>query len=167
MPSSYQILTLTAGALLIFPASVGLLTSGAPTLISPFPALTILPAFLLSSTGLYWLAVLVPSVFFWLWNPQLFYGSTRIPVRTFVLFFACVVLTIIWFVESWNFGLQYQGARFTYITCACNGILVAFIGTLLVVFRKAAPSFWKVLAIHWLLFAWLAWGAFPYLGELP
>ena len=164
MPTNYRILTFTAGALLVLPACVGLLTSGAPTLISPFPALTVFLAFLLANSGL---AVLVPSVFFWLWNPHLFAGSSKIPTRTFALFFACVVLTIIWFVESWNFGLQYQGARFTYVTCAFNGILAAAIGALLVVFRKTSPSFRKALAIHWLLFAWLAWCAFPYLGELP
>jgi hypothetical protein len=29
----------------------------------------------------------------------------------------------------------------------------------------AAPSFVRNLALHWVLFAWLAWYAFPYLGE--
>jgi hypothetical protein len=62
--------------------------------------LAVLPAFLLSSTGPYWLAILVPSVFFWLWNPHLFGGSIRIPARTFVLFFVCVVLTVIWLSQA-------------------------------------------------------------------
>jgi hypothetical protein len=32
---------------------------------------------------------------------------------------------------------------------------------------KGEPSFISNLVVHWILFVWLAWYAFPYLGELP
>jgi hypothetical protein len=32
---------------------------------------------------------------------------------------------------------------------------------------KMGASFRNSLFVHWMLFAWLAWYAFPYLGELP
>jgi hypothetical protein len=34
-------------------------------------------------------------------------------------------------------------------------------------YQQRDITFRLVLALHWLLFSWLAWYAFPYLGELP
>jgi len=127
--------------------------------------LTSLPALFLASAGIYCIVVGIPSAIFLLWNPQLLRGVAKIPARTFVLFVLCASLTIFYFVGSWNFGIQYQGARFTYVMCVVNGMYAAVIGILFFAFRKGKDFFWKSLTIHWLLFAWLAW--FPYLGELP
>jgi hypothetical protein len=35
------------------------------------------------------------------------------------------------------------------------------------IWAKRQPSFGRNLLAHWLLFVWLGWYAFPYLGELP
>src|SRR5947207_9819250 len=99
---NYRIYTIAAALALLLPACIGLLASGAPTLIAPFPLLTVWPAFLLANAGLYWLSVLVPSGFFMLWNPQLLRGVSNIPIRTVVLFLACAILNIVWFIGSWS-----------------------------------------------------------------
>jgi len=131
------------------------------------PVLTVIPAFFLSSAGLHGIAVAVPTIFFLLWNPQLFRGGPEVPKRTYFLFGGAILLSIAWFVASWKFGLQYQGRRFTYSMCVINALWILFLGLLFARSRKGNQSFTSSLILHWLLFAWLAWYAFPYLGELP
>lgn len=41
--------TMSAGVALLIPASIGLLISGVPTILCPFPGLTVIPALLLSN----------------------------------------------------------------------------------------------------------------------
>jgi hypothetical protein len=68
---------------------------------------------------------------------------------------------------GWKFGLQYQGTRYVYEVSAANVFGIAFLATGFSWSRKWEGSFTLNLALHWLLFVWLAWYAFPYLGELP
>ncbi len=119
------------------------------------------------NAGFHRIAVAVPVIFFLLWNPNLLRGQVEIPKRTYFLFAGTVLLTIVWFMGGWKFGLQYQGTRFTYLVCAINALWILFLAAFLIRARKRNPSFPKNLALHWLLFAWLSWYAFPYLGELP
>jgi hypothetical protein len=56
--------TLVAGLGLIIPAAMGLLVSDVATVVSPFPALTVLPAFRLSDLHLWNLAVILPMLLF-------------------------------------------------------------------------------------------------------
>ncbi len=140
--------------------------SGVHTLLCPFPFVTIVPAFMLASVQLHPLAALVPAALFFLWCPGLFRGQTKVPNRSVVFFGILTVLTGIFFIGSWSYGLQYQGAAFTYGTCAAN---IAWIILLWSVFiwARGKQTFHANLLVHFLLFAWLGWYAFPYLGELP
>jgi hypothetical protein len=131
------------------------------------PALTVIPTFLLLDVGLYRVALAIPSIFFLFWNPQLFRGLAGIPRRTYVLFVSTVLLSIAWFVGGWKFGLEYQGTRFTYLVCAINALWILLLSLLFTRSWKRDLSFPSSLALNWLLFVWLAWYAFPYLGELP
>jgi hypothetical protein len=63
--------------------------------------------------------------------------------------------------------LEYQGARHTYVVCIVNAAWIAFLWLIFARYWKREPSFKINLLLHWVLFAWLAWYAFPYLGELP
>jgi hypothetical protein len=157
--------SLTALALLV-PASIGLFLSGVPTIFCPLPALTVIPALLLSQWNLEYLAVLLPTLLFLLWNPQLFRADGKIPKRSYVLFVLAAALSAADLAMGWKWGLKYQGPQFTAIVCSIN---VAWIGFLCLAFRrclKTAPSFRTSLFVHWMLFAWLFWYAFPWLGEL-
>lgn len=161
--------TLAAGGGLLVPAYVGLLLSGVPTLLCPLPALTVIPAFVMSSlsAGRFTrAAVLVPTLLFFAWNPALFWGEARVPKRTWALLGIATVLSAVWFVGSWKYGLEYQGRRHTYLVCVVNSLCLMVLWTLLAV-RWRRMSFAGNLLLHWLLFAWLGWYAFPYLGELP
>jgi hypothetical protein len=154
------------GVALVLPAYCGLLLAGIPTLVCPFPFLTVIPPFILSSVRLSWLALTVPTLLFFSWNPGLLRGQTKVPKRSLFLLTVLTVLTGVWFVGSWHDGLEYQGRQFIYFTCVAN---VAWVTLLWAGFVGGSrkPSFNTNLLAHFLLFAWLGWYAFPYLGELP
>jgi hypothetical protein len=155
-----------AGLALFLPAWCGLMFSPVPTVICPFPALTVIPAFLLSSARVVWPAALVPPVLFFPWNPGLVQGQAKVPMRSLALLALLTVLTVLWFVGDWQFGLRYQGLRFTRAVCGINiGWLIVLWVAMVRGHRK--PQFITNLLAHWLMFAWLGWYAFPYLGELP
>jgi hypothetical protein len=151
---------------LLGPTSIGLFLSGVPTVFSPFPALTIIPALMLAQWHLEYAAVLIPTLLFLLWNPQLFRAEGNIPKRSYMLFILLAALSAVDFVVSWNWGLKHQGRPYTAIVCSIN---VAWVGFLGLAFRRSlkTPSTFRTsLFLHWMLFAWLGWYAFPWLGEL-
>jgi len=156
-----------AGLGLLIPASVGLLVSGVPTILCPFPTLTVLPAFLLSNLRLWKTAIAVPMLCFFLWHPGLLRGDAKIPKRSYVLLIVLILLSIADFIAGWNWGLQYQGSQYAHAVCAINVAWAVFLVLVFARSWKKPPSFVCSLFLHWMLFAWLAWYAFPYLGELP
>jgi hypothetical protein len=164
-PLGTVITLLTALALLV-PAPIGVFLSGVPTVFSPFPALTVIPALMLAQWHLEYGAALLPSLLFLLWNPQLFRAEGKIPKRSYVLFALLAALSAVDFVLSWKWGLQFQGPQYTAMVCSIN---IAWIGFLGLAFRRClntTPSFRTSLFLHWMLFALLCWYAFPWLGEL-
>ena len=76
-------------------------------------------------------------------------------------------LSTYWFVVGWQYGLKYQGARYTYVVCAINIVWVAALWAMFIRKLWSVPSFRTNLLLHWALFAWLGWYALPWLGELP
>lgn len=165
--SKGAIATAAAGLGLLIPASLGLLVTDVPTVLCPFPLITVVPAFFLSGQGMLKLAVAVPMLLFFAWHPGLLHGDAKIPKRSYILLLAVILLDVADFVTSWNWGLQYQGAHFTHVVCAVNVAWAAFLVLAFARTWKKPSSFAYSLFLHWMLFAWLAWYAFPYLGELP
>jgi hypothetical protein len=165
--SNSRVITFVYGLALIVPASIGLLISGVPTILCPFPAVTVLPAFLLSGPHLWNPAVALPTLFFFVWHRGLFRGEAMVPKRSYVLFSFAAASSVAWFVAGWRWGVQYQGIRHVQVVCAVNVAWVGFLGLAFARAWKGASSFSYSLFVHWMLFAWFAWYAFPYLGELP
>lgn len=162
----WSLWTSAAAASLIVPACLGLLLSGTPTLLSPFPSLTVTAGFLLGNQGGIWIALLLPALLFVAWNPALFRADPQCPTRSLILLTILTALTDLYFVESWRLGLEYQGPAFTVGSCVVNILALMLLWTAFI-WAKRQPSFPRNLLAHWLLFVWLGWYAFPYLGELP
>jgi hypothetical protein len=163
---NHKLATIIGGLSLLIPAAMGLLITGYPTILHPFPAITVLPAFFLASAHLWMAGTAVPVLIFFLWNPGLSHGETQVPKRSQVLLAGAALLNVIWFVIGWKDGLYYQGSTYTHAVCAINAAWIAILAASIVFCRKK-NSFAANLIFHWLLFAWLGWFAFPYLGELP
>jgi hypothetical protein len=162
---SARMLTISVGALLVVPAALGLFLPDVPTIFCPLPILTILPALVFSPLAP--VVVVIPSLLFFAWNPALFRGVPTPPKRSYMLFGALVALSVVYFVLSWDDGVKYESRSYTQAIALANAIWIALLTVLFVVSRIRKPSFVFNLTLHWLLFAWLAWYAFPYLGELP
>jgi hypothetical protein len=119
------------------------------------------------------LILLLPIVF---WSRLRDLPSPLYPLPLLVVAFALVfryaaiavatLLSVPWFGVGWKFGLAYQGGIYCYLVLMTN---ICWLAGLWLVFArtKRADSFAANLFFHWMLFAWLAWYAFPYLGELP
>jgi hypothetical protein len=133
------------------------------------PTVTVLPAFFLASLPSqppYWLAIFVPALLFFAWNPRLFRGESQIPKRSWLLLIALSFLTGAYFIGSWTYGIHYQGREHTVAICAINVAWLVILWAMLCISSRLA-SFKANLFFHAMLFSWLAWYAFPYLGELP
>lgn len=162
-------LTLLAGlSLLLSPCF-----APSPGFTSPFVLATIPLQFALEWMGYgHWLdgryeAVILtlPVLFFFAWNPRLLCGQIRTPKRTYVLVFLGVALGAANLIGSWSYGVRWQGVEYTLFVSAESVACMAMLCILLFFRWKDEPSFVWNLALHWLFFAWLAWFAFPYLGE--
>jgi hypothetical protein len=76
-----------------------------------------------------------------------------------------VSLSVIFLFVSYDYGVQYQGLHHTLFMYLFNGIFIfSLIATLIANNRE--PSINKSLVFRVLLFCWLGWCAFPWLGEL-
>ena len=167
MNPSYQ--TLAIGLGLIPLAWIGCFSNGVPAPSCPMPLVTVIPAFVLASPPShlpYWLAIFVPPALFFAWNPGLFRGKSRPPKRSWVLLTTLSVLSMAYFVGSWANGIEYQGRTYTIVICGANFLWIAALWAILYCSARLS-SFRANLFFHSALFAWLAWCAFPYLGELP
>lgn len=156
--------TMIAGASLLIPPVLLLRSFGqAPTALYPLPGTVLIPALFGLREG----AVLIPSALFFAWIPGLFSGDDKIPRRSFVLLVVVTVANVLWLAAAWQDGIAMQGVSYTHRVSALSLLWLASLWIAFVLVRKSAPSFTKNLLLHWFMFAWFAWYAFPFFGELP
>jgi hypothetical protein len=152
-------LTLLAGLSLLLPPLFFLKEQD--TIFYPHPGLVLMALF----SGLRWAAFAVPTLLFFVWNPGLFRGDAEVPMRSYALLIVATLVNALWFVVGWKVGLAIQGARYNYSVCMINIAWIALLSVMFARSWKAGPSFKMNLLVHWMLFAWLAWYAFPFFGE--
>lgn len=144
------------------------ISAGTPQIYAPFNLLVVLPAFLSSGLfeGGYIIAVAVVPLFFCLWCWPVLHGRTTLPTRSIVLLILAVVLSAASLIFGFRYGVEYQSVSYVVGVAVINVVCWALLGALALLARRR-PSFGHNLGFHAALFAWLAWCAFPYLGELP
>src|SRR3984893_10961839 len=107
---SDKTLTVFARSFLVLPAALGLFLTAGPTLLCPFPTLMVLPAFLFSVLAP--VAVAIPALLFFAWNPALSRGVSITPTGSYILFGAPAAPSVVFFVLSWSYGVQQQGGKY-------------------------------------------------------
>jgi hypothetical protein len=144
-----------------------------PSMSSPYAMVSTVPALwifelndgLLTQFALFALASLPLVAGFLISSAHLFQGRDQIPKRSVALLAVLAVLSVACFWSSWSYGIEYQGTAHTVYAAALNTIFViAALG--LLVLNERTPRFSSNLAFHGVVFAWLGWCAFPWLGEL-
>jgi hypothetical protein len=103
---------------------------------------------------------------FCLWCWPLLRGRSELPTRSKWLLGAAILTSAAWLVSGYECGVQYQGLRYIVGVTVVNVVCwITLIGLAIIAARR--PSEDRNFVFHGSLFAWLAWCAFPYLGELP
>jgi hypothetical protein len=141
---------------------------GTPHVYAPLNFLVVIPAFLSASMfqGSYMLAVAVVPLLFCLWCWPVLRGRTTLPTRSIVLLLLAVVLSAASLIFGGHYGVEYQGVGYVVGVAVINVVCWVVLVVLALLARRRS-SFGYNLGFHAALFAWLAWCAFPYLGELP
>jgi hypothetical protein len=139
--------------------------SGLPSVLSPTP----LYAFLsYACAEEWWSLVLIPAMTYLGMN--LYLGRVvvpgPIPMRFPCLLATASICTVCWFVGGWRYGLEYQSAVYFWSLAAINLAIIVCLWTLWIKKRKRASTIVS-LALGLILYGWLFWLAFPWLGELP
>ena len=177
MNSTPAWLWVASGALCVFILGCISIYTGSPTWLSPYPLAVVVPALWIAELSsrvttsaniaiLLALGALPISLAYLLWSPHLLKKSPILPRRSIVLFVIVAALTMWGAIGSWPYGLKYQGFAYTLYVTAIGVVALVVLGAI-GIWTRMSPSFAKNFAFHTLLFAWLAWGAFPWLGELP
>ena len=106
--------------------------------------------------------VLVPLAFL-AWSTTLWQGEPTIPKRSRNLAMLVFAASVLWFMWSGQVGVQTKGLFYVILMQGFN-VLIASILVLFYRLNKAEPKFRMAYAYHWLMFAWIGWCAFPWMG---
>ncbi|MBI2927243.1 MAG: hypothetical protein HYY24_16235 [Verrucomicrobia bacterium] len=143
------------------------ISPGVPKVYAPLNLLVVAPAWLTSSSvGATLVALLLFPALFCLWCWPVLRGSAKLPTRSIALLICAVALSAGRLVLGYRYGVEHEGTGYVAGVAIINLLCWAVLGVLGVLARRR-PSFGCNFAFHVALFGWLAWGAFPYLGELP
>ena len=134
---------------------------------SPLPLVFVIPLFMFEShAAALFLGCLVLLGSFLLFAWPLAKGNPRIHRRTLVALALVQILNWLWLVESFSYGLKYQGTRHTAAMVIINAALLITL-VLLCLLCARRPKFLLAVTFHWIAWFWLIVYLFPYLGELP
>lgn len=164
------VLYFVIGTLLLWAVAYSTISANYPKLYSPYSFAVVIPLMSLYEVlgghlVTFVAATLAIPLSFAAWSLPLLKGEKRIPKRTKIAATVLVSLSLVFLALSWSYGVKYQGTTHTVAMYVFNAL---FWAALLVVGRRnlREPSYGYNFLFHWLLFAWLGWVAFPWLGEL-
>jgi hypothetical protein len=144
------------------------ISPGIPQIYAPFNFLILVPYMwtymALGDASIVFVILIVPAAFC-VWSLSALHGGTTIPNRSLILMIVAVALSAIWWVIGFDVGIKYNGATYvagiTTINLACYAVM-----GVLAIAGRLHPTYARNLMFHGVLFGWLAWMAFPYLGEI-
>jgi hypothetical protein len=144
------------------------MASGVPTTWSPLPALPLMLGLVTGSfmgERFLYLGLLLPTLMFVAWSWPALRGGNKVPLRTYAAILLLIGLSALDFSASYADGIANWGLRHVAFVGGANAVIAA--GLVALSIRVGRHPDWRGnLALHVLLFGWLAWGAFPWLGVL-
>jgi len=167
------ILVIAVAAIVVWLAAYLSIHDQMPSPSSPFSLVAVLPAFLIARIARWWmpsnLSLILSSaplaIFFIVWSFPTLRIHPALPRRSIWLFLLFAPMSALFLWASWPYGLKYQGLHHTVLVSTFNAAFILALSGLVIVGRRS-PARFISLAFHTLLFGWLGWCAFPWLGEL-
>ena len=145
-------------------------SAGSPRYYSPFSLTTVLPIFLVYTSGISGVALsfiaAIPNAFVFLISTLSLTEQDSKLTKPFTIFCAItILLSIAFFVVSFSYGVTYQGLSHTVLMCIFSSI---FIAAIFAAFKlnNQNPNINNALAFRVLFFSWVGWVSFPWLGEM-
>lgn len=163
-----------AGAAGLIGVSCLAVAAGVPTVLSPLPLpsmLAILLTYPVLGRSSMAAGVLLMPVLFWGWMRFAVRPARRreqhvLPGHSIGLAILLFGLQVWWIAAGWNYGMRYQGRWHVHGLVSITGMWAVLLLVLAVAARWRSSARLGLL-FHLALFTWLAWYAFPWLGELP
>lgn len=165
-----KIQLIIVGAILVGIIGSMTMIAGVPKLYSPYSFTVVIPALFSSNLNFPPLifravSVLPLVVFFLLWSFSFVKPPFKITLAQKIISGIFIILSVVFNAASFGYGLKYQGELHTYLMYSYNIIILLCLS--LIVWKNAKkPSLNSCIGFGVLLFAWLGWVAFPWLGEL-
>jgi len=156
-------LFLVGGMLLVATAAFLGSRDGFPSLLSTLslPALLLLWPLHLPA----WAYPVLFVVLFAFWSYP-YAREAQKPKRSLYLGACLGLLSLAWFIYGFRYAIEYHGAvYFVGVSIFGSALFATAIRTSMLAVQKGARTMQVV--SDTLLFSWLAWLAFPYMGELP
>jgi len=97
-----------------------------------------------------------------LWSP-----TSRIVWPTTAFVALLVIASLVYFADAWTYGAEFQGIAYTIFAVGINGALAAACVWLCVRATRRPQDYARRYFAALLPCAWLAYCAFPWLGEVP
>lgn len=141
-----------------------------PKIYSPYSFAVVIPVLFVSDTGinklLMYVFVAIPTVTLYLiWSLFFINKTFKISKPTIALSTLLIIASVIFNISSYKYGIEYQGYLHTILMYGYN---IIFLAALAFIFKsnKINPTLTNCLGFNILLFSWVGWCAFPWLGEL-
>jgi hypothetical protein len=139
-------------------------SSGVPSLISPFPLLVVVPFFFevpgFAVPIIPALAFAVCHISHWRRKPR-----ARLAIGLTILLWIVTPLNLVSLVAGWSYGIQYQGFAHTLFVVIVNATFAVVVWTMWWLATKPMNHRMQI-AFGFMLFAWLSSFAFPWMGEI-
>lgn len=158
------------GGLLVWIICMLSMVANYPTIYSPYSLTVVIPTLYASALDLpgffvYLFGSLPLTAFYFAFSFFTINKHFVISKPTIILTCIFVLLSIAFNIMVYKYGVKYQGLLHTLLMYGYN---VFFIALLALIYKrnKSAPTFYGCLGFNIVLFSWLGWVAFPWLGEL-
>jgi hypothetical protein len=151
---------LWGGAVATTVLSSVLFMGNGPSVLRPMPVHQVVLALVMGGAFVFVLPVIYLVTLAYLWERRSF-AQVSLAASLVV-----AGLSVVWFVNSWEFGISYQGVGHTVAVAALNAVaIVAAVALALVGWRRQLRQMQA--SAYLTVFVVLSWCAFPFLGEPP
>jgi len=163
-------LKIIIGGLIVIAASCLTMIASYPKIYSPYSLSVVFPALIISSREMgeaviHLLSSIPILVLYLIFSIAFIKPTYKISKPTLSLAIVLVLLSVVFNIYGYKYGIKYQGMLHTVVMYVYNLVLLSLL-SVAYFFNLKEPNSTNCLSFNTILFSWLGWVAFPWLGEL-